>query len=111
MAALLRAGVLVAATLALVGGTLTLHAGQFHSPVLDHVFRGQPRALRSVSAVLAGASQGEGPSMMMLGVLVLIATPVVRVAASVALFVAERDPVFIGTTLAVLGVLLVGLIG
>ena len=56
----------------------------------------------SVRSVLDGIRQRRGQSIVMLGVLILIATPVARVAASIALFAAERDRVYVAITTVVL---------
>jgi uncharacterized membrane protein len=49
--------------------------------------------------------------MIQLGLLLLIATPVARVAFSVVAFVLERDRMYVGITLLVLAVLLFSLLG
>ncbi|MGA2664217.1 MAG: DUF1634 domain-containing protein [Nitrososphaerales archaeon] len=46
----------------------------------------------------------------MLGLLVLLATPVLRVIASVVLFAAERDRTYVAITLVVFGILLLSII-
>jgi uncharacterized membrane protein len=56
----------------------------------------------SLIDVLRGTRELRGQSIIMLGVLVLIATPVIRVAASIAIFAAERDLAYITITSAVL---------
>jgi uncharacterized membrane protein len=61
-----------------------------------------PHALADVAAELA---QGRGTALVAAGLLLLIATPVLRVAASVVGFVTQRDVAFASITLAVLAVL------
>ncbi len=60
-------------------------------------------------AVWAGAMAGKPYAIIALGILLLIATPVVRVALSVVFFVVEQDWLYVGITVFVLVVLLVSL--
>lgn len=101
---LLRWGVLLAAATVLVGAVLFLarHGGS----VADYrVFRGEPRSLRHVVNIFATAFAGRGSGVIQLGLLLLIATPVARVAFSVVAFLLEEDWMYVGFTLIVLGVL------
>jgi uncharacterized membrane protein len=67
------------------------------------------RPTLSPSVLLAGVGHGDPVSVLQLGMLILIATPITRVAASVLLFLRERDMLYVGITLLVLGMLLLGL--
>ena len=107
---LLRAGVVIAATVTSIGGLIYLaHSGKF----LAHyrVFQGEPADLRHVKGVLSDASSGDGPGIMQLGLLLLIATPVARVAFSLAAFAVQRDRLYVFVTLVVLGVLTFSMAG
>ena len=93
-----------AATITSIGGAIYLaHSGQ--SPAHYRVFHGEPSDLRQVKGVLSDAFSGDGPGIMQLGLLILIATPVARVAFSLAAFAVQRDRLYVFVTLAVLGVL------
>lgn len=59
-----------------------------------------------LSGLASGLEAGDSGSVLMLGLLVLLATPVVRVAASAVLFAAGRDKTYVVITLLVLSVLL-----
>lgn len=63
----------------------------------------------SFRAVVAGAAARKPYGIIGAGMLLLIATPVVRVALSVFFFLAQRDWLYVGITLFVLAVLLVSL--
>ena len=63
----------------------------------------------TIGAVLGGTLALRPFAIIELGALVLVATPVVRVAASVLLFAAQRDWVFVAVTVTVLGLLLTSL--
>lgn len=56
----------------------------------------------TIRDVFAQVSRGRGQAIVMLGVLLLIATPVARVALSVVVFALERDRLYVTITLIVL---------
>ncbi len=91
----LRGGVLLAAVIAGVGGVAYLAA---HGS--EPASFGAPPALRPV---------GTSEQILAIGVLVMIATPVLRVALLVIAFARQRDVVFAGLSAFVLAVLLVSL--
>lgn len=64
----------------------------------------------TVNGVLRGAAELRPVAVIELGALLLIATPVLRVAASVLLFVAEKDQLYAGITAVVLAVLLMSIL-
>ncbi len=100
----LRVGVLLSAALILAGAVahLARHAGD---PLNLHVFRGEPPALRGVGGSSRESLALEGSSVIQLGLFVLMATPVARVAFSVFAFAAQRDRTYVLVTLAVLAIL------
>ena len=105
---LLRAGVIAAAALVLVGGILYLweHGGQ----AADHRrFEGEPPELISPIDVAKDALKFQSLGLIQLGILLLVATPVARVVFSVYAFARERDLLYVTITLIVLAVLLYSL--
>lgn len=110
VARLLQGGVLLAAIIVTAGSLVFLfrHAGD---PTHYRSFHGEPHALRSVHAIVAGALTGDGRAVTQLGLLVLIATPVARVALAGLGFALERDRLYAGVALLVLGLLAFGLSG
>jgi uncharacterized membrane protein len=109
LAHVLRTGVLVAAALVIAGAIVYFAHGQYALPRFSQ-FVPEPGDLRSVGGILADARQLNGPGLMQLGVLALIATPIVRVAFSVVVFLRERDWLYSGVTLIVLALLLYGIV-
>src|SRR5436309_9725351 len=101
MGNLLRAGVMVAAAVVLLGGVVYLvrHGAE---PEDHKVFHGEPADLRSPSGILTEALAGRGRALIQLGLLLLIATPVARVAFSVFAFFRQRDWTYVVLTLFVL---------
>jgi uncharacterized membrane protein len=57
--------------------------------------------------VVAGLREGRGQAVVCVGLLLLIATPIMRVAVSVVVFLAQRDYMFVLITSFVLAVLLI----
>lgn len=107
---LLRIGVIVAAAIAAAGGVwyLSRHA---RDVTRFGAFHGEPASLRSVSGVIAGVLSLHSDALIQLGLLVLIAVPVVRVAVSIVAFALERDWLYCVVTVLVLGILLFSLLG
>jgi uncharacterized membrane protein len=107
---LLRIGVLVSAAVVVVGLSLYLH--HYGSEAPDYrVFKGEPADLRSVYGIVEDALQGRRRGVIQLGLLLLLATPVARVAFSVLAFACQRDKVYVLVTLIVLGVLIYSMAG
>jgi uncharacterized membrane protein len=108
MGTLLRTGVTLAAILVLAGGIVYLARHGMEQTDL-RVFRGEPADLDSLEGIVVAAWSGRGRGIIQLGLLVLIATPVARVAFSAVAFAWERDWIYVAFTLIVLGVLLYSL--
>jgi uncharacterized membrane protein len=106
---LLRAGVLSSALIVFTGGIIFL-AGNGRSPVNYRVFQGEPADLRTLEGVLRDVIALRGKGIIQLGLLVLIATPVARVAFSIFTFLEERDRLYAVIAAIVLLILLYSLI-
>jgi uncharacterized membrane protein len=107
---LLRIGVIVATVVGVIGGVL--YIAQHGLERVDlHVFRGEPAELRYVGSIARGALTLRADAIMQLGLVLLIATPVARVAMSLVAFVLQRDRVYIVVTSIVLALLLFSLTG
>ena len=107
---LLRGGVVISATVVLIGGIIFLAKhGDSHPDY--HQFHGEPEIYRSISGILRSTLSLSGRAIIQLGLLLLIATPVARVVWSVFAFAHARDKVYVGATSLVLALLLYGLFG
>ncbi|HEY7349789.1 MAG TPA: DUF1634 domain-containing protein [Ktedonobacterales bacterium] len=112
---ILRVGVLVSAFLIALGVVLLLvtgdtgYAGSVNN--LAGLTQYGPNRLTAFPTtpgdVLAGVAQFKPYALIALGLLLLIATPVIRVASSVVIFVLERDYAYVLITLVVLVVLVI----
>ena len=107
---LLRAGVLLSALVVLVGAFVYL-IRHGRSPADYHIFHGEPANFRSLSGIVHEALHGRGRGIIQLGLVMLIATPVARVAFAVWGFAEEHDRMYVAFTLIVLAVLLYSLLG
>ncbi len=107
---LLITGVVIAAAVVLTGGIhyLVNYGG---NPQGLHVFRGEPQDLRHIDGIMRDALSFKSRGMIQFGLLLLIATPVARVAISLVAFLRERDWMYVGFTLFVLLVLVYSLVG
>lgn len=110
VAALLRVGVMVAGAIVLVGGAVYL-ARHGHERPHYGVFVGEPTDLRTVPGIARDAATFSGRGLIQLGLLLLIATPVARVAFTAVAFVLQRDRVYLLVTVVVLALLLLSLAG
>jgi uncharacterized membrane protein len=107
---LLRAGVVVAAAVVLFGGAIYIARHSFEHPSYK-TFRGEPADLRTLAGVARDVATFRAPGVIQFGLLLLIATPVARVAFSVWAFAHLRDGRYVVITLIVLGLLLFSIFG
>lgn len=106
---LLQVGVLVAAFVVAVGGAMLL-ADHGRARADFSVFRGESSPLRGVGAIARAAFKGDSRAVAQLGLVLLIATPIARVAFTLVAFVIQRDRLYVALTGLVLALLLYGLI-
>lgn len=107
---MLRVGVLLAAAVVFGGGICYL-VKYGHRPTDYHVFHGEPANLRSVTQTVRSAFTLECRGIIQFGLLLLILTPIARVAFSVVAFEKEKDRMYVIMTLIVLANLCYSLIG
>jgi uncharacterized membrane protein len=107
---LLRVGVVLSSLIVLIGGGLYLTRHGTELPNY-HMFHGEPSELRSILGIIKDASSFSSRGIIQLGMLLLIATPVIRVAFTVVSFIIQRDRIYVGVTLIVLSVLIFSLAG
>lgn len=106
---LLQIGVLTAAAVVVVGGAMLL-AQYGRDPADFRVFSGESASLTSVAAIITAALAGDSRAVVQLGLVLLIATPVARVALTLGAFLFQRDRLYVAITALVLALLLYGLI-
>lgn len=110
---LLRVGVVVSLSFVVFGTIVTFmhHPEYLHSrQAMERLTHPGARFPSTVGAVMAGVLNLEGRSIVVLGLLLLIATPVLRVAVSTLIFLHQRDLSFTLITLVVLSLLLLSFV-
>jgi uncharacterized membrane protein len=110
---LLRGGVLISLVVILLGTLITfLHHPEYLSSTteLQRLTRPGAAVPQTVRDVLAGVGALDGPSIVALGLLLLMATPVLRVGVSIVGFALERDRLYVLITSTVLGLLILSLL-
>lgn len=105
---LLRAGMMIAAAVVLIGGAhyLVEHGAQQAD---YHIFHGVPKSLDSLGGLSRDALALHSEGIIQFGLFLLILTPVARVAFSAVGFFKEGDKLYVVITLIVLAVLLFSL--
>jgi uncharacterized membrane protein len=105
---LLRTGVMISALVVLLGGVCYLSKHGEEQPEY-RVFHATPEIYRSVSGVIQAAGPSDCGAVIELGLLLLILTPVARVAFSLVGFGLERDGTYAVITSIVLLILIYSL--
>ncbi len=101
----LRVGVLSALVIVLIGGTV--YVAKHHSETESYSrFEGARLDLRSISTVWQAAMRFQSLAVIQLGLIVLIATPVVRVMMAAVGFALERDRLYVLVSCVLLTILL-----
>ena len=106
---LLRAGVLLAAAIVTAGGVSYLVQHHSDQGELSHFRRRWPK-LRTLPGIVESAARLDSAGLIQLGLLLLIATPVARVAVALVGFALERDRLYTVVSLTVLLILALSLI-
>ncbi len=110
---LLRAGVVVSLLTVVTGLVMSFARHPDYSrsvEALERLTHPDTAMARSLGDVWRGIAEGRGQAVTALGLLLLIATPVVRVAASVVAYLVERDWTYAIITGIVLALLVVSFV-
>jgi uncharacterized membrane protein len=107
---LLRTGVIISAAVVLLGGACYL-AKHAHEQPAYSIFHETAPTYRSFSGVIHAAGPSNCQAVIQLGLLLLILTPVARVAFSLAGFALEHDRTYMVLTSIVLVILIYSLAG
>jgi uncharacterized membrane protein len=107
----LRFGVLFSSFIVLVGGILYLI--QSGNMLLPHyqLFIGEKAGLTTGREIWHGVTGMEAKGIIQFGVMVLIATPILRILFSLIGFILEKDRLYIGITMVVLSVMMISIFG
>ncbi|HWB93257.1 MAG TPA: DUF1634 domain-containing protein [Puia sp.] len=102
---LLRYGVLSASLVVIAGGIVYLIRHGHQLPSYTQ-FSGEPDKLRNPRLMWQAVMRGEGRPLIQLGLLILIATPIARIAFSIFGYLLEKDYLYTVLTVIVLLVIL-----
>jgi uncharacterized membrane protein len=109
VAGMLRFGVTLSALVVLAGGLLFLRHPWSAIPDYSH-FRAGDSSLRTLSGIVRGAVRLSPRNIIQLGLILLIATPVARIAFCVVGFARQRSRLYVLISLTVLIILLFSLV-
>ena len=107
----LRVGVVLSVAIIALGLVMTfLHHPEYATShtLLGNLTAPGAQYPNTLFGVFRGTREGHGLSIVMLGLLLLIATPLARVALSIGIFIIEHDRLYTAITAAVLIILLIG---
>ena len=105
----LRAGVMLSAMVVALGGILYLIQYGMDLPTY-RVFHSEPAELRSLLGITTNAFSLQQRGLIQFGLLILITTPILRVAFCAVAFARQRDYAYLTMTSIVLAVLLSSLL-
>jgi uncharacterized membrane protein len=107
---LLRIGVIISASVVVFGAVIFVFKHGFEAP--NYIsFHKQNAGNWSIKTVVNGVLALHSYYIILLGIYILVATPVLRVAFSVVAFIYEKDKMYVIFTLIVLTVLLYSFLG
>lgn len=106
----LRFGVVLSCCIAVLGGVyyLLVHGAE-PMPAYNH-FVSEPSSFTTLQGIFSGVVAGNAYDIIQLGVVVLLATPILRVFFSLIAFAIEKDHMYVVITAIVLGVILFSMI-
>ncbi|MCO6564757.1 MAG: DUF1634 domain-containing protein [Apibacter sp.] len=106
---LLRYGVILSSIITITGGII--YISQHPDQQLNFkTFVGAPNYLRELTTLLPAVIKFDGMAIIQLGVAVLIATPILRIAFSIVAFAIEKDRMYIVITCIVLAIIVSNMI-
>ena len=109
IAGMLRFGVSFSAVLVFLGGFLYLRHPWLKAPAYGR-FVAEIEPLHALSSVVGGAIRFDARSVIALGILVLIATPILRVAFCVVGFARQKDRLYVLISASVFVILIYSLV-
>lgn len=108
---LLRYGVILACSISVFGGIIYLfqHSGETNARYMSSTISTESfieqHGFANLGDIFNGLARFDGAAIILLGVCVLIATPVIRVMFSALAFLVERDYLYVTITLIVLAII------
>jgi len=109
MGNMLRYGVLISALFVFLGAIIYLVQHRNEKPQY-HLFSGEPFRFINLMQIFKNAVKGQARSLIQLGLLLLIATPIARIVFSIIGFILEKDYLYVTITTVVLLIIILSLL-
>jgi uncharacterized membrane protein len=106
---ILRIGVILSMGIVFIGGVLFVYR-HGHSIPDYRIFKGVPYFIHNTQGIVDGVFSFKGQAIIQAGIILLIATPVIRVAFSAIGFILEKDYLYTLLTLIVLLIIIVSML-
>jgi uncharacterized membrane protein len=105
----LRYGVVISMLVVVFGGVVYIHRHGYS--IADYsVFKGVPDFIHSPAGIINGIFTFRGRAIIQAGIVLLIATPIIRVLFSAIGFVLEKDYLYVAITLIVLAIIIISML-
>jgi len=105
----LRAGTVISISIVFIGGVYYM-IRHGHGVADYRVFKGVPTFVSTPAGIIGGVLSLKGQAIIQLGIMLLIATPILRVVFSTIGFVLEKDYMYVGISLLVLLIIFTSLL-
>ena len=105
----LRAGTIISVSIVFIGGLFYLYR-HGHTIADYKTFNGIPNFVQHFGSIIGGVLSLKGQAIIQLGIILLISTPILRVAFSAVGFVLEKDYLYVGISLLVLLIIFVSML-
>ena len=106
---ILRAGVVISMVIVFIGGILFLFRHGESTPDYS-TFKGAPYFISNMGGIINGMLALKGQAIIQMGIILLIATPIIRVAFSAIGFIIEKDYLYTTITLVVLLIIITSML-
>jgi uncharacterized membrane protein len=107
----LRFGMFASCAITLLGGVIyLLHSNNVTPDYSPENFSGAAPYLREFSSIIPHIMDADGAAIIQLGVIALIATPIIRILFSAIAFLLEKDYLYAGITLFVLAIIIANMV-
>ncbi|MDB5140219.1 MAG: hypothetical protein JWR12_2135 [Mucilaginibacter sp.] len=105
----LRIGIITSVSIVFIGGVFYLYR---HGHTIEdyRVFKGIPNFVQHPESLIKGFFDLKGQAIIQTGIILLIATPILRVIFSAIGFVLEKDYMYVGISLLVLFIIFMSLL-
>lgn len=105
----LRWGVILSMLIVFCGGLIYVYR-HGHETASYYSFKGEPDFLKSIKGIFEGVLAFKSRAIIQTGIIVLIATPIVRILLSIYSFLLEKDYRYVIITLIVLGIIITSML-